>query len=267
MPDRSIAAKEHAITQDLSALPPTQVRERVEPVLEAEFPVVRRGYDRDAVDAYVMRTRRIVAELQAARTPDSAVRRALERVGEEVSGILSRAHETAEEIAAQSRIDADERLQRAMREAHEITATAKAQLRDLDADADRIWAERQRIIEDARALAEDLLSLADTAAERFAPVEEEAGEDEVQDAAPWRPGELLRDERGEERDDGLGEPELPDAQSAAAEEAQHESDLDLDAGLDAGPALDEEPRVRVIRPSASEDVEGESAEDGDQPGA
>lgn len=265
MPDRSTAAKEHAITQDLSALPPTQVRERVEPVLEAEFPIVRRGYDRDAVDAYVIRTRQIVAELQATRTPDSAVRRALERVGEEVSGILSRAHETAEEITAQSRIDADERLQRAIREAHEITATAKAQLRDLDADADRIWSERQKIIEDARALAEELLSLADTAAERFAPDEEEAeaGDAEVQDAAPWRLGELLRDER----EDDLGKPAPADAQSAAAEEAPRESDLGLDPGLDAGPALDEEPRVRVIRPSASEDRDGEAPEGGDRPGA
>lgn len=254
MPDRSTAAKEHAITQDLSALPPTQVRERIEPVLEAEFPVVRRGYDRDAVDAYVMRARQIVAELQAARTPDSAVRRALERVGEEVSGILRRAHETAEEIAAQSRIDADERLQRAMREAHEITATAKAQLRDLDADADRIWAERQRIIEDARALAEDLLSLADTAAERFAPVEEEAGDAEVQDAAPWRPGELPQDR---EQEDGLGGPE-----DAAVEEAQRERGL----GLDAGPGHDEEPRVRVIRPASCGDGEGEAPEGEDQPG-
>jgi cell division septum initiation protein DivIVA len=262
MPDRSAAAKEHAITQDLSALPPTQIREHVEPVLEAEFAVVRRGYDRDAVDAYVMRARQIVAELQATRTPDSAVRRALERVGEEVSGILRRAHETAGEITAQSRSDADERLQRAMREAHEITATAKAQLRDLDADADRIWAERQRIIEDARALAEDLLSLADTAAERFAPDEEtEAGDAEAQDAAPSRPGELLQDR---EQEDGLGEPD-----DAAAEEESREGGLDFESApdLDAGPELDEEPRVRVLRPASREAREGESPEGADRPGA
>lgn len=252
MPDRSTAAKEHAITQDLSALPPTQAQARIEPVLEAEFPVVRRGYDRDAVDAYVMRTRQLVAELQATRTPDSAVRRALERVGEEVSGILRRAHETADEITAQSRIEADDRLQRAMREAQEITATAKAQLRDLDADADRIWAERQRIIDDARALAEDLLNLADTAAERFAPAEE-AGEGEVQEAAPWRPGEMLEDER----EGGLGEPA-----DAAAGEGADEGDLDLDYG-----ELDEEPRVRVIRPAARADREDESPEDGGRPEA
>src|ERR1700739_1060829 len=204
MPDQSTAAKEHAITQDLSSLPPTQVRERTVPVLEAEFPVVRRGYDRDAVDAYVMRTRQLVAELQATSTPESAVRRALERVGEEVSGILRRAHETADEITAQSRIEADERLQRAMREAQEITAGAKAQLRDLDADADRIWAERQRIIDDARALAEDLLTLADTAAERFAPIEDAEGGD----TAAWRPGAVAQGgEEGRDFDD----PEAADA--------------------------------------------------------
>jgi DivIVA domain-containing protein len=258
MPDRSAAAKEHAITQDLSALPPTQIREHVEPVLEAEFAVVRRGYDRDAVDAFVVRTRQMVAELQATRTPDSAVRRALERVGEEVSGILRRAHETAGEITAQSRSEADERLQRAMREAHEITATAKAQLRDLDADTDRIWAERQRIIEDARTLAEDMLSLADTAAERFAPAEEgEAGDAEAQDAAPWRPGDLLHDR---EQEDALDE--LEDEE---ADEEPREVGLDIDAGLDADPELDEEPRVRVIRPPTSEDREGEPPDGGNQP--
>lgn len=227
MPDQSGAAKEHAITQDLTALPPTQVRGQVAPVLEAEFPVVRRGYERDAVDAYVMRTRQLVAELQATRTPDSAVRRALERVGEEVSGILARAHETAEEITVQSRIEADERLQRAMREAQEITAAAKAQLRDLDADADRIWAERQRIIDDARALAEDMLSLADTAAERFAPVE------------------------GDEPEEGEGA-----FGDGTEEEAEAEEETSNGLGL-GSIELDEEPRVRVIRPGSGESESGE----------
>lgn len=246
MPDQSAAAKEHAITQDLSALPPTQAREQIAPVLEAEFPVVRRGYDRDAVDAYVMHTRQLVAELQATRTPDSAVRRALERVGEEVSGILARAHETADEITAQSRVEADERLQRAMREAHEITAGAKAQLRDLDADADRIWVERQRIIDDARALAEELLSLADTAAERFAPVEDDREGEEGQDTAPWRPG-ALQEEEGERAFE-----EAPEDADAAEEE--------LSNGLGLDPVeFEEEPRVRVIRPASreAEPAEGE----------
>jgi hypothetical protein len=39
--------------------------------------------------------------------------------------------------------------------------------RDLDADTDRIWAERRRIVEDARGLAGQLIALAEAAIERF----------------------------------------------------------------------------------------------------
>ena len=49
------------------------------------------------------------------------MRRALERVGEEVAGILQRAHETAAEITAQSRSDAEDRLEAARHEAAEIS--------------------------------------------------------------------------------------------------------------------------------------------------
>lgn len=97
-----------------------------------------------------------------------------------MAGILRRAHETADEVTAKSRSEADDRLQAAIRESHEITVSAKAGLHELDADTDRVWGERHRIIEDARALAEELLCLADAAAERFPPTEE-AG---VEDAAP-----------------------------------------------------------------------------------
>jgi predicted phage gp36 major capsid-like protein len=123
------------------------------------------------------------------------VRRALERVGEEVSGILQRAHDTAEKITANSRSEAEDRLEAARREASqlkaeaereldaarqdavEIRAAAERQLTDLDADTDRIWAERHRIVEDARELARQLLELADAAAERFPPADDtETGE-------------------------------------------------------------------------------------------
>ena len=86
-------------------------------VVNADFPVALRGYDRLAVDAYVQRTSQLVAELQATRSPEAAVRRALERVGEQISGILQRAHETAEEITAQSRREAEDRLEKSRVEA------------------------------------------------------------------------------------------------------------------------------------------------------
>jgi DivIVA domain-containing protein len=52
----------------------------------------RRGYDRGAVDAYVERVNRLIAELEVTRSPQAAVRHALERVGEQASvwGALAR---------------------------------------------------------------------------------------------------------------------------------------------------------------------------------
>ncbi|HEV7943576.1 MAG TPA: hypothetical protein VGP17_12340 [Solirubrobacteraceae bacterium] len=198
MPDQSSAATEQSIIEDLSALPPTKTQALSEAVADADFPVVLRGYDRQAVDVYVMRTNQLIAELRVTQTTEGAVQRALERVGDEVAGILRRAHETADEVTAKSRSEADDRLQAAIVESREITASAKAGLRELDADTDRVWAERHRIIEDARALAEELLGLADAAAERFPPTEE-AG---VEDAAPLDAGSSSLSEATAEDHDG-----------------------------------------------------------------
>jgi DivIVA domain-containing protein len=166
MPDQSSAATEHAILQEitrpLEALPDDPLS-----VINADFPTALRGYDRVAVDDYVRRTRQLVAELQATRSPEAAVRRALERVGEEITGILQRAHETAEQITMQSRSEAEDRLEQARLEAAQVAAAAEQRVRDLDADTDRIWLERQRIVADAEELAAQLVTLAKTASDRF----------------------------------------------------------------------------------------------------
>src|SRR5579864_7423244 len=162
MPDQSSAATEHAILQEITAPLKTLPDDPVAAV-HADFPVALRGYDRIAVDAYVQQTSQLVAELQATRSPEAAVRKALERVGEQISGILQRAHTTAEEITAQSRAEAEDRLEHARIEAAEIIASAHQRVKDLDADTDRIWIERHRIVYDARELAHQLNSLADAA--------------------------------------------------------------------------------------------------------
>lgn len=183
MPDQNSASTEHALIQELTAPLASLPDDPVPDVANVDFPVALRGYDRMAVDAYVRRTSQLVAELNAGRSPQAAVRRALERVGEDVSGILQRAHETAEQITAQSRIEAEDRLESARREADQLVSTARQEadallsearghLAELDAETDRIWGERHRIVEDTRALASQLLALAETAVERFPAAED-----------------------------------------------------------------------------------------------
>jgi DivIVA domain-containing protein len=166
MPDQSSAATEHALLQEITA-PLQTLPDDPLALVEAEFPSAMRGYERHAVDDYVDQVTHLVAELHATRSPESAVRRALERVGEQISGILQRAHETAEQITAQSRIEAEDRLVHARREAATLIDAADQRVRELDADADRIWAERQRIIADAEELSGQLLAVARDAVERF----------------------------------------------------------------------------------------------------
>lgn len=175
MPDQSSASSEHALIQEITAPLATLPADSVPQVTEVDFPVVLRGYDRIAVDAYVRKTGQLVAELQATRSPEAAVRRALERVGEEVSGILQRAHETAEQVTATSRREAEDRLEAARLEAADMTAAAERRVKELDAETDRIWAERHRIVEDTRELARQLVGLAESASERF-PAEDAAPE-------------------------------------------------------------------------------------------
>jgi cell division septum initiation protein DivIVA len=167
MPDQSSASTEHALIQEITGPLATLPADPLPVVADVEFPTALRGYDRLAVDAYVRKTSQLVAELQATRSPDAAIRRALERVGEEVSGILQRAHETAERVTSQSRSEAEDRLEVARQEAAQIVSSAEQRVRELDAETDRIWAERHRIVEDTRELAQELLGLTDTAANSF----------------------------------------------------------------------------------------------------
>jgi DivIVA domain-containing protein len=162
-----------------SALTSHAEQERmVEQIRGTSFPSAMRGYDRDAVDAFVERVNRLIAELEISRSPESAVKHAVAQVSEETRGILERAHQTAEEITARSRSKAEDRIQQAESEADEIREAAEARVHELDADAEAIWAERLRLIEDVRDVAERLIAVADEAAARFPSAHPE--EDETQ---------------------------------------------------------------------------------------
>ena len=252
MPDQSSAASEHALMQEITAPLQTLPDDPLK-LVEADFPTAMRGYDRHAVDDYVEQVSRLVAELHATRSPEAAVRRALERVGEQISGILQRAHQTSEQITAQSRGEAEDRMEQARRDAAAIMDAAEQKARELDADADRIWVERQRIIADAEELAAQLLTVAREAGERFPAVEEPVGEPE-----PAPPAEdVLADEdvgaiaivieepdAGADLDDGADEEDLEPGPG-------EEQDLDLgpvgEEDLDLGPAGPDPGIERTVR--------------------
>jgi DivIVA domain-containing protein len=136
-------------------------------IREIAFPVVAmRGYDRRAVDEFVEQMVELVTELEGRQSREAVVQRALDEVGEETAGILQRAHETADEIAARSRAQAEGRLQRAEREADIMRRDADSYAEQVVVDTRLLWEERQRLIEDVRQLADEVLATADDAMER-----------------------------------------------------------------------------------------------------
>lgn len=50
-------------------------------MLDVSFPVSVRGYDRRAVDAYVKRANRVIAEVKVSASPSAAERHALDQAG------------------------------------------------------------------------------------------------------------------------------------------------------------------------------------------
>jgi DivIVA domain-containing protein len=113
------------------------------------FPVSVRGYDRRAVDAYVTRVNRLIAELEATRSPQAAVRHALKQVEEERAAILEQAGQAAEEMTARARA-----------EAADIVVNASA-------EADRTRDQADEHVARARAKAGEIVAMARTEAEEI----------------------------------------------------------------------------------------------------
>jgi DivIVA domain-containing protein len=139
-------------------------------IRDISFPVSVRGYDRRAVDAYIQRVNRVIAELEVTRSPQAAVRHAVERVADQTKAILQQARESAEEITTTAREEADE-----------IMATAKAEAADVvvnaDAEADRARAMAEQAVAGARAEADNIVARSKTEAEKIiARSREEAAE-------------------------------------------------------------------------------------------
>ena len=133
-------------------------------VRDVSFPGAVRGYDRNAVDAYVERVNAVIAELEISSSPKAAVRHALEQVGEQTSAILQRARDAAEEITTSAREQAEAATARAKAEAAELVVDASTRADQAQAEAAehvaRAQSEAETILTEARAEAERIVAQA-----------------------------------------------------------------------------------------------------------
>jgi DivIVA domain-containing protein len=130
---------------------PARGRTFLPEVTGVEFSASRRGYDRAEVDQYVERVSRIIVELEAMRSPDAVIERALSDVGEETSAILRRARKAAEEIIADAEANSREHSAQA-------EARAREQREEADHYSARVRAEAERVLSEARSEAQQIIS-------------------------------------------------------------------------------------------------------------
>jgi cell division septum initiation protein DivIVA len=136
----------------------TEIRARVPAAIrDVKFPSAARGYERRAVDSYVNQVNRLIAELEVGRSPQAAVKHALDRVGEQTKGLLEEARAAAEKITSGAREEARDEIARARAEAEEIVSRANAAA-----------AEAEEIIAKAKADAADIIAGARVEADEFA---------------------------------------------------------------------------------------------------
>src|SRR5213595_1759205 len=158
------------------------------------FPVGMRGYERNAVEAYVRRVNRVIAELEVTRSPQAAVKHAVERVSEQTKTILEEARESAEKITttaqteadvvaasseadrvkaesdelvahskeqadqiiAEAKANAEQRRRESEQELAKAQAEAEARMRELEADTASVWDRRHELLGDIDRMADQL---------------------------------------------------------------------------------------------------------------
>ena len=168
-------------------------------IRNVSFPVGMRGYEREAVEAYVRRVNRVIAELEVTRSPQAAVRHAVERVSEQTKTILDEARESAEKITTTAQAEADEIVAQTKAKAADLVVAASTEADRIQAESDelvaRSKAEAEKIVAEAKAKADERRRQSD---EELAKLREEADarrkEVEADTAELWdRRHELLGD--------------------------------------------------------------------------
>ena len=130
-------------------------------LLNVTFPAAVRGYDRGAVDAYVKRVNRVIAEVKVSASPRAAVRHARRQPEPEVAGLLERARETADQVTTSALREAESEAEGIRAKAAELLVNANAEAEATKAEADKLLADRkaeaEALLEQAKAEAEDVL--------------------------------------------------------------------------------------------------------------
>ncbi len=162
--ERQAAETREAARQEASRLRETAARETGE---------LRSDTQREVAELRAT-AERDVAELR--ETADREVAELRETVAHEVARLRETASRETQHLRASTQRESDELLAGARREADETIEAAEMRARELARSAETIWRERRRLIEDMRAVGEQLGAIGEAESKRFARFGEEGSE-------------------------------------------------------------------------------------------
>ena len=193
--DRYVERMSRLITElDMSSSPEAAVRHALDEVTDETRDILQRAHQ--TADEITARSRSKAddrlqqAERESQELLDAALRRAAEardNAKQEANELReaavreadelreNAAHETKQQRAAAQR-ESEETLTSARRHAEEMRESAEVRARELARSAETIWRERRRLIEDMRAVGEQLVAVGETEAKRFPRFGEEGSE-------------------------------------------------------------------------------------------
>jgi DivIVA domain-containing protein len=132
------------------------------------FPVVRRGYDPAAVEAYVAELEaelaavdRELVELRGSGAAAQEVASEIKRIGEQTSAVLMAAHDQREAILRGAREEAERCVAQATATASALTAECEARLHELEHQTELAHGERNRLLAELRTISGALAAVAD----------------------------------------------------------------------------------------------------------
>lgn len=139
-------------------------------LLPLRFAIVRRGYEREAVDEYMSELEaelaaldQELAGLRGATATAPEVEIEIKRIGEQTSAVLMAAHEQREEILRQAQAEAERCVAEANAKAKALTARCERRLRDLGAQTDAAQSQRDRLLDELRTISAGLATVVDSA--------------------------------------------------------------------------------------------------------
>ncbi|HTX30730.1 MAG TPA: DivIVA domain-containing protein [Solirubrobacteraceae bacterium] len=149
---------------------------------ERRFPWSLRGYRRSAVDQHIAELERELGqmdheliELRAAATLREEVANEMRRIGEETAGVLVEAENRRETIERAARDEAQRRVADAASKAAAITSECEARVRQLELQRESAREERDRLLENALAVATAIAQVVHAAQDEIPAIAPPAG--------------------------------------------------------------------------------------------